>query len=61
MAMATEMYCDGCGAIRHYNGCIGKVYMKRWARKDGWSIGKWDLCPNCKNQKHRLKREGWIH
>lgn len=61
MAMATEMYCDGCGEIRHYNGCVGKILMVRLARKDGWSIGKWDLCPSCKNQKHRLKREGWIH
>jgi len=61
MARATEMYCDGCGKIRHYSGCVCNIHMEKLARKDGWSIGKWDLCPDCKKQKQKLKREGWIH
>jgi Fe2+ or Zn2+ uptake regulation protein len=60
MALATEMYCDGCGEIRHFNNCIGKVAMERWARQDGWSIGKYHLCPECRKKKSQLIKEGWL-
>lgn len=62
MAIATEMYCDGCGALRHFNGAVGKNLMERLARKDGWSIGKYHLCPECKEKGIiRLKKEGWLY
>ena len=60
MAIATEMYCDGCGETRHYSGSVSKGLMQRLARADGWSIGKWDLCPACKENKAKLIKEGWI-
>jgi len=61
MAIATEMYCDGCGALRHYSGSVGKVLMERMARKDGWQIGKYHLCQECKAKGvNCLKKEGWI-
>lgn len=60
MALATEMYCDGCGEIRHYSGCVTKSLMQRLARKDGWSIGKYDLCPECRKKKSQLIKEGWL-
>ena len=61
MAIATEMYCDACGEIRHLNGSVGKNLMERLARKDGWQIGKYHLCPECKDKGiTRLRKEGWI-
>lgn len=60
MALATEMYCDGCGEIRHFNSCIGRTVMERMARKDGWSVGKYHLCPVCRKNKKQLIKDGWI-
>ncbi len=60
MAIATEIYCDGCGDTLHYNGCVGKNLMQRLARKNGWSIGKYDLCPKCKSNRNHLIKNGWL-
>jgi len=61
MSLCTEIYCDGCGVGLRYSGCIGKTHIQRWARKDGWSIGKYDLCPDCKKNRKQLKKDGWIY
>lgn len=60
MALATEMYCDGCGEIRHFHGCVGKLLMERLARKDGWSVSKYHLCPECRTKKSQLIKDGWL-
>lgn len=61
MAMATEMYCDGCNKVIHHDSIRTKGSMIRSARKQGWSVGKWDLCPYCRKNKKKLKEQGYIH
>lgn len=60
MAFATEIYCDGCYKVIKNPGICTKGYMIRSARNKGWSIGKWHLCPYCKNHKKKLKEKGYI-
>lgn len=60
MAKATEVYCDGCGETLHIHGIWNKGSITLYARKNGWSVGKYDLCPNCKGRRAQLKKEGWI-
>lgn len=62
MAIATEMYCDACGETIHRSKAISKTTMELLAKVDGWSVGKYHLCPECKAKGvKRLKKEGWLH
>ena len=60
MAFATETYRDGCNEVIHHTGIKTRKSMIRSARNSGWSIGKWHLCPYCRNHKKELKEQGYI-
>ena len=63
MSFETDIYCDGCGEVIFYcahDSVSTKGGMIRQARKQGWSIGKYHLCPKCKKNRTKLKKEGWI-
>jgi len=40
MAFCTEVVCDGCGKVLHFNHIMTKGSVIRSARKNGWCIGK---------------------
>jgi len=46
----ASVVCDVCGSSLNYTH-TGKTHVKRWAREEGWSFGKKDLCPKCKRKK----------
>lgn len=50
MAVYAVIECDRCGKTSWY-GHIGKTYILKWSRENGWSIGKQHLCPNCRKKK----------
>lgn len=61
MSISTEMHCDACGELLFKHGAVGRVYMEKKARKEGWQIGKYHLCPKCKKKGiSQLKKEGWL-
>ena len=48
--------CDKCGRATEYQRTSdkwlpGKTTLIRFARQDGWSIGKQVLCPSCKKRR----------
>ena len=45
--------CDKCGTNRTYCTNPSINTLRKWAREDGWSCGKKDLCPSC-NPKNKL-------
>lgn len=60
MSFETTIHCDGCGEPLYWSKIISKASVVARARKDGWSIGKNHLCPECRKKKSKLKKEGWI-
>ncbi len=61
MGFCTEIVCDGCSEVIHRNYIVSKSLMTRIARKNGWSVGKLELCPECKKNRAKLKKEGWLN
>ena len=47
MSVKAVIYCDKSGT-GYQTDHVGKVLLKQWAREDGWTCGKRDLCPKCK-------------
>lgn len=63
MSFEVDIHCDGCGEtiyICHHDRVVTKGLMIRKARKHGWSIGKYHLCPECRKKRNKLKAEGWL-
>ena len=60
MAFCSEIVCDGCGVSISIMRIATKGEMIRLARSDGWSVGKWELCPDCRRKKAELLKNGWI-
>ena len=50
MGIYASIQCDHCGKEWRWPH-IGKTHVIRWAREDGWSIGKTIKCPDCKKKK----------
>lgn len=49
----TGYCCDNCETAVEYRRksnewLPSKTYIVKWARKNGWSIGKKVLCPDCR-------------
>ena len=57
----TTIICDGCGGVISYAQIVNKTGMTMTARKKGWSIGKYHLCPECKKKRSQLKKEGRLN
>lgn len=55
MAFRRIIECDGCSFYMDYSNHVNIKIMTEDARKKGWSIGKWHLCPTCKNDKEIKK------
>ena len=51
MAYFSGVSCDKCGAKIGYMFVWAKKYLQKWARKEGWTIGKQCLCLKCKKVK----------
>ena len=48
--------CDNCGVAGEYNKSIdewlpSKKWLIKFARENGWSVGKQILCPRCKKRR----------
>ncbi len=50
MAFFTGIRCDDCGDEAAWIGVCNKKYIIMWARKNGWTVGKKCLCPQCKKR-----------
>lgn len=57
MGLIAGVQCDICGAASAWEWNAGKKYVRKWARKEGWKIGKLCKCPECAKQ-HGKKRDG---
>ncbi len=60
MSIIAAAVCDRCGDSLAYKH-IGKTYVTKWAREDGWSITKKNgketvLCPTCKHKKKKWEK-----
>ena len=60
MAFCTEIICDACASCITIGTIATKGSMVRTARKQGWSIGKYALCPECKKKRKQLIKDGWL-
>lgn len=49
MVYSSAISCDKCKTMR-LSQAASKTLFKKWLRKEGWSFGKQDLCPNCKSK-----------
>ena len=54
--LKTGCYCDQCGKEYSYTACYkdflpSKAQLIRLIRVNGWSVGKYILCPNCRRKK----------
>lgn len=45
--------CDKCGRVQEYSAIISKHGLTMVARRDGWSVGTYVLCPNCRRGKKK--------
>ena len=57
MAVRTLIDCDKCDCRVVWHTHIGKLLAKKWARENGWTCGKRDLCPKCNNKKVKPEEE----
>lgn len=46
-----ELVCDKCGELYGMFSNDTKKNVRQYARRDGWTCGKRDLCPECNNKK----------
>lgn len=47
MPIVRGVICDQCGTMMYWCGNVSKERAAAHARKDGWTIGKKCLCPDC--------------
>lgn len=45
--------CDKCGKLEIFYGAANKGMGTEILRSRGWSIGKYTLCPKCRNEKKK--------
>ncbi|MGJ4013016.1 hypothetical protein ACLOEZ_10415 [Levilactobacillus brevis] len=55
--MFTEIECDRCEKQLMWEEILTKGRVIRVARKRGWSIGKLNLCPDCRRPLKSNKEE----
>lgn len=60
LAFCTEIVCDGCSNTITRGTIVTKGRMIQLARSEGWSVGKFALCPDCKQKRRQLIKEGWL-
>ena len=60
MGFITGIQCDGCGLEMFFASIEPKWLLVDRARKEGWSIGKWNLCPECKKHRRELAKDGML-
>lgn len=58
MGLINGIQCDICGRQDLWNWTCGKLYIQRWARQDGWKIGKQCRCPDCVKKPKEDKTNG---
>lgn len=56
MSIFTGVQCDKCKREHAWDVHLGKLHLIAWAREDGWSHGKQDLCPNCKRKQKKVTK-----
>lgn len=61
MGFCTEMVCDVCTTCITRTTIMTKKDMIRIARNQGWSVGKYHLCPDCKKKRSQLIKDGWLN
>lgn len=49
MAIIRGIVCDNCGGMIYWCGNVSKREVAKYAREQGWAIGKRCLCENCKS------------
>jgi len=47
----SGVVCDKCGIKLTWNTCCAKKHLINMARDRGWTVGKKELCPNCRREK----------
>ena len=47
-AVETVITCDSCRRSYVTAGCIGITDLKRLLKTNGWSVGKYIKCPECR-------------
>ena len=57
MGFISGICCDGCGLEMYFESIEPKYMIVDRARKNGWSVGKLHLCPQCRKNKKELKKE----
>lgn len=60
MSYETAVHCDGCGDTLYFLNIIPKWLIISKARESGWSMGKYHLCHECRKNRNKLKKEGWL-
>lgn len=61
MGFCTEIVCDVCASCITRGTIVTKGNMIKIARKNGWSVGKYHLCPDCKKKRSQLIKDGWLN
>lgn len=52
--------CDGCGLQQQSHIIMPKNRLIVLAKQEGWSIGKYHLCPFCKKKMKELIEGGYL-
>lgn len=60
MGFFSGYRCDQCGVMEYYDtgtkAPFKKIPLVDGARRNGWSVGKEILCPNCKKAKLKCRK-----
>lgn len=56
MGLINGIQCDICGRRDLWEWTCSKPYIERWARADGWKIGKQCRCPDCVEKAKEKKK-----
>jgi NAD-dependent SIR2 family protein deacetylase len=51
MGFIANVYCDKCGARYTNSSYYLKKDVVRHMRRQGWTMGKYDICPDCKKSR----------
>lgn len=56
MPIIRGIICDNCGEMIYWCGNVSKEGATKYARKNGWAIGKRCICAECRERKKENRR-----
>lgn len=56
MPIIRGIICESCGEMIYWCGAVSKERAAKYAREEGWTIGKRCICAECRGRKRIEQR-----